>query len=113
MNCRYFRTNFLSGGHRISAEKRIDDLEPVMGPQRSTLDAVDNNQPGNPVKGSKLIVEVLTGTGRCAGRKLPSRFVFGSDAVATVDGILEKHKKELDEWRDITVTTDCDDVVAK
>ncbi|KAI9776540.1 MAG: hypothetical protein M1839_009521 [Geoglossum umbratile] len=107
----YFRTSLLSGGSRVSAKKVIDDLRPSLDPLRNTVLSIDGQQPGDPVKGAKVIVEALTGSGRCQGRKLPSRLALGRDAVGYIRGYLEEEGKELEEWADIVATTDHDDVV--
>lgn len=105
----YFRTNFLSGGHRFTAKKVIDDLKPVMDPRRNTLNQVDRQQPGDPVKGAKLIVEALTQSGRCKGKELPPRLALGKDAVGFMNMVLEKEKKVLDEWAELSISTDHDE----
>lgn len=102
----YFRTNFLSGGHKISAKKVIDDLKSVLNPVRNMFDMFDHQQPGDPVKGAKLIVEALTGTGRCEGKTLPPRLALGTDAVGAIGAVLEKEKKSLDEWTHLSISTD-------
>ena len=104
----YFRTNFLSGGHKVTAAKVIEDLKPAIDPMRGAFAAFNGNQPGDPVKGAKLIVEALTGTGRAKGRALPPRLAVGKDAVGFITTVLEKEKKSLDEWADLSVTTDVD-----
>ena len=107
----YFRTRFLSGGHKIMVEEEIPDLEKTTESTRMRLQAYDRKQPGDPKKGAKIIVEALTGTGRCRGRKLPPRLALGNDAVKYIGGVMETNKKYLDEWADLVCTTDCDDVV--
>lgn len=102
----YFRTNFLSGGHKISAKKVIEEMRPVIDPMREMFTAYDRQQPGDPVKGGKLIVDALTLSGPFAGRILPPRLAIGSDATAFIDGVLEKEKKSLDEWKEVSNTTD-------
>ncbi|KAH8704706.1 hypothetical protein BGW36DRAFT_353156 [Talaromyces proteolyticus] len=102
----YFRTDFLSGGHKVSPKNSIPDLEPVIKPFKDMFSMYDHQQPGDPTKGAQLIVEALTGTGRCAGKKLPARLAIGSDAIAMITEVLEDKKKELDEWKDLAVTTD-------
>jgi NAD(P)-dependent dehydrogenase (short-subunit alcohol dehydrogenase family) len=102
----YFRTNFLGQGNKMVAAKKIEDLKPVMDPLRDMFEGYDGRQPGDPRKGAGVIVEALTGTGRCVGRELPARLVLGRDAVGMVDGILERERKELEEWRDLAVSTD-------
>lgn len=104
----YFRTGFLSGNHKVTAEKVIDDLKPAIDPMRGAFQAYDNNQPGDPVKGAKLIVDALTGSGQAKGRTLPSRLPVGADAVVFIGGVLEKEKKSLDEWKDLAATTNVD-----
>ena len=107
----YFRTNLLSGGARVSAAKVIDDLKPSLDPLRNLVLGIDGQQPGDPVKGAQVIVEALTGGGRCQGRKLPSRLALGRDAVGYVRGYLEEERRELEGWADVVSTTDHDDVV--
>ena len=107
----YFRTNFLSAGHQIMAEKKIPDLERATEGTRMALEAYNGKQPGDPKKGAKIIVEALTGTGRCVGRKLPPRLALGNDAVKCIGGVIDTNKKYLDEWADLVCATNCDDVV--
>ena len=102
----HFRTNFLSAGHRVKARSVIDDFKPVLDPLRGIFNAYDQHQPGDPVKGAGLIVDALTGRGQCKGRTLPARLAVGSDSVAIVQGVLDHSKKSLDEWIDLSVTTD-------
>lgn len=104
----YFRTNFLAPGHRLRAEKVIDDLKQSVDGTISALDAYDRQQPGDPVKGAALIVEALTGTGRAAGRELPPRLSVGRDAYEIVSGKIEGNKAILESWKDLSTTTDCE-----
>lgn len=104
----YFRTNFLAPGHRLRAERVIDDLKQSVDGTISALDAYDRQQPGDPVKGAALIVEALTGTGRAAGRELPPRLSVGRDAYEIVSGKIEGNKAILESWKDLSTTTDCE-----
>lgn len=109
----YFRTNFLAQGHKVRAEKHIDDLDAGTSGSFDALAAYDHKQPGDPRKAAKLIVEALTGTGRCAGRVLPPRLVIGNDAYQIVTGVMDAQRQTMDEWKDLTTATDCDDVAAE
>ncbi|KAK0107888.1 hypothetical protein ONS96_003675 [Cadophora gregata f. sp. sojae] len=104
----YFRTDLLAAGNKVVAARVIDDLKPVMEPLRRAFEDYNHNhhQPGDPVKGSQLIVEALTHSGRCEGKTLPWRLGMGSDYVATVEGILEAEKKGLEEWKELSLSTD-------
>lgn len=105
----YFRTNFLGRGAKVVAQKSIEDYKATTGPVGDMLEAYDHKQPGDPAKGAAVIIEVLTGTGRAAGKKLPLRLALGSDAVTTIGDIQARHTRELQEWADIIKTTDHDD----
>jgi NAD(P)-dependent dehydrogenase (short-subunit alcohol dehydrogenase family) len=102
----YFRTDLLAAGNKVVAKKVIDDLKPAMEPLREAFKNYNHNQPGNPVKGSALIIEALTGTGRCEGKKLPLRLGLGSDYVKGVEEVMERERKDLAEWRELSLSTD-------
>ncbi|OBT44288.1 hypothetical protein VE00_05880 [Pseudogymnoascus sp. WSF 3629] len=105
----YFRTNFLGSDAKIQSKNVIDDLRPAMDPVRDMLVKVNRNQPGDPVNGAAVIIEVLTLTGRASGKKLPLRLALGSDAVKVIAGVQARQAKELEEWADIVKTTDHED----
>ncbi|KIW13492.1 hypothetical protein PV08_08680 [Exophiala spinifera] len=105
----YFRTGFLNPGARVKSARVIDDYtDTVVGQVRNALDSVDNNQPGDVVKGSKVIVDVLTRTGAAAGREIPIRLVLGRDCVETIRQKCESTLKLLNEWEPIITSTDHD-----
>lgn len=105
----YFRTNFLSDGHKSRAAQEIIDYEPALKNTMTALSTYDGAQPGDPAKGAQIIVEVLTKSGRCQGRQLPPRLALGNDAVQYIAGVMDTSRKHLDEWKDLTSTTDCKD----
>uniref|UniRef100_K3WB13 Uncharacterized protein n=1 Tax=Globisporangium ultimum (strain ATCC 200006 / CBS 805.95 / DAOM BR144) TaxID=431595 RepID=K3WB13_GLOUD len=102
-----FRTSF--GNNRVQAKQSTEDAGPAVEQMKKRLDAMSGKQPGDPVKAAKVLVEVLTKTGRCAGRTLPTRLAVGSDAAPFIYNVLEKGRRELDEWVDITSGTDHED----
>lgn len=105
----YTRTNFLVPGHQLRSSRTIEDLSE--GAIKDTLAAFDSyslNQPGDPVKASKLIVDALTASGSCQGRELPPRLLVGRDAYGVVGEVIEKHKADMKLWEDLATATDCD-----
>lgn len=102
----YFRTDFLHGEHRVSPNNSIEDYVPVIKPYKDMFPKYDHMQPGDPAKGAQLIVEALTGTGRCSGKGLPVRLSIGSDTIFVIGGVLEESTKGLEAWKDLAVTTD-------
>ncbi|PCH07549.1 Glucose/ribitol dehydrogenase [Penicillium occitanis (nom. inval.)] len=102
----YFRTDFLSGGHKVFPNNSIEDYVPVIKPYKDMFATYDRMQPGHPAKGAQLIAGALTGTCRCSGKGLPIRLAIGSDAVFVIRGVLEESKNGLEAWKDLAVTTD-------
>jgi NAD(P)-dependent dehydrogenase (short-subunit alcohol dehydrogenase family) len=102
----YFRTNFLSQGHKVHAAKTIEDIKPGVEATLGGLKAYDRNQPGDPVKGAQIIVEALTKSGRCNGKALPPRLPLGNDAVHFIGDVLNKNLKTLKDWGPLVSTTD-------
>jgi NAD(P)-dependent dehydrogenase (short-subunit alcohol dehydrogenase family) len=103
----YFRTGFLNPGAQIRGKTVIDDYEKsAVGQARKGLTQADNNQPGDPEKGCKIIVDVLTRTGIAEGKDIPLRLVLGSDCQQVIRGKLDSTKALLDEWKDISNSTD-------
>jgi NAD(P)-dependent dehydrogenase (short-subunit alcohol dehydrogenase family) len=109
----YFRTNFLSPGHKIQSQGDAGELSALYSKSTDLFEGMNHKQPGDPKKGSKVIVEALTHSGPWEGAKLPLRLVLGRDAQAFVGDIIDRSKRELDQWRAVTSKTDCDDVVPK
>lgn len=106
----YFRTDFLSAGHRTIAATHIPAYDPVMQPLRAAFGASERNQLGDPQKGAQVIVEILTRTGCARGKTLPARIPLGSDALAVIAETCRVALEVNEEWRDIVSATDHDDV---
>lgn len=105
----YFRTGFLNSGARKSAEERIaayEDESTPTGQVRRALGVIDNNQPGDPVKGSSLTVDILTQTGVATGKEVPVRIILGTDCYEYIKDKLKATDKILDEWKDAICSTD-------
>lgn len=101
----YFRTNFLGGNAKMTAKKVIEDIKPATEPVKQALVAYNGKQPGDPVLGSKLIVEALTGSERFEGKTLPARLLVGEDSNNIVKGALEGYRKDVDAWSELTSST--------
>lgn len=103
----YFRTGFLNPGAQVKSEKRIKEYsETGSADLHAMLEKVDNNQPGDVVKGSKVIIDILTKSGAAEGKDVPMRIALGSDAPPTIRKKMEDTTKLLDEWDPITTKTD-------
>ena len=83
-----------------------NDENTPTGKTRKALEATDNNQPGDVKKGTKVIVDILTGTGVGKGRDVPVRIILGSDADVFIRNKLSETLEILDDWKSVTVSTD-------
>ncbi|KAH6687824.1 estradiol 17-beta-dehydrogenase [Plectosphaerella plurivora] len=99
----YFRTSFLNPGARLAPSAPVAAYHPEGG---SVFDGVDNNQPGDPVAGSRVVYEVVTGGPAAGGRKLPVRLVIGSDCVAGIRKKCDDTQALLNEWESVASSTD-------
>ena len=66
----------------------------------------NGQQAGDPEKGAQLIVDIIRGEGRAAGRVVPSVLSLGSDAYTAIRAACEEKIRVLDEWKEVTVSTD-------
>lgn len=67
---------------------------------------MDGNQPGDPAKAAELVVDVVKGENRAAGREWPACLALGPDAVAVIRKKCEDTLRQLREWEDVSVLTD-------
>jgi hypothetical protein len=99
----------LNPGNRTIAKEHIADYDGTASRKTSeALEAYNNQQPGDIVKGAKVMVDVLTQSGVAEGREVPTRLVLGRDAFELINGKCTETIKRLEEWKDITVSTDLD-----
>ncbi|RLN44447.1 hypothetical protein BBJ28_00006133 [Nothophytophthora sp. Chile5] len=104
-----FRTAILGKG--FSAMKNsIADYLPITESLHTRINA-KGKQPGDPAKGARVIVEVLTKSGRCAGKRIPSRLLLGKDAVKIGEAVLQETRREFDDWAELAASTDYDDLL--
>ncbi|KAL0935159.1 retinol dehydrogenase 8 [Colletotrichum truncatum] len=103
----YFRTGFLNPGARLKSKVDLDayNVGPA-GEYKKLLDSADNHQPGDPVKGARVVVDVMTKSGIAAGREIPIRLVLGTDCLAAVRRKCKETLALMDEWESISGTTD-------
>ncbi|MET0143772.1 MAG: oxidoreductase [Ilumatobacteraceae bacterium] len=93
-----FRTNFFGGSRRHSA-KRLG-VYPVVEQRRSSVGESPGRQPGDPERGARAILEALLSPSP------PARLVLGADAVDMVAAALTDRLHEVEQWREVSSSTD-------
>lgn len=96
-----FRTRFYDTSLKGTSIK-IGDYDETAGKTRKENIVNLENQPGDPEKAGKVIVEVAQ------MEEYPFRLLLGSDAVRIVSEEIESRLKEIEDWKEISVKTDYD-----
>ncbi|MBH5335264.1 SDR family NAD(P)-dependent oxidoreductase [Streptomyces pactum] len=94
-----FRTDFLKDTSIQVAPASIPDYATGAGPVREALIRSNGHQPGDPAKAARAIVDVTEAA------EPPLRLVLGADAVERVEAKLDLVRRELDQWREVALST--------
>jgi uncharacterized protein YbjQ (UPF0145 family) len=95
-----------SGG-RV-AKNRMEEYNFIMDPMMQAVNFLTGKEPGDPVKGAKVIVDLLKGEGTFVGKEVPARFVMGREILAMVEKLNEADTKSLEEWKAVAESTEFD-----
>ncbi|KAF4626705.1 hypothetical protein G7Y89_g11451 [Cudoniella acicularis] len=105
----YFRTNMMklaaAGGGVVA--NRLEAYDPLTGAMVQMSKDFVGKQPGDPVKGAKVIVDALKGEGVFEGKELPARLLLGKDILKAVLATVEGQMKGLEEWREENMLINC------
>jgi NAD(P)-dependent dehydrogenase (short-subunit alcohol dehydrogenase family) len=105
----HFRTAFLNPGHRLKTQATLADYDVVMESTRKIFDDFDGSQQGDPKEAGRLIVDVLTQSGRAEGRCIPGYLAVGSDVVAATEKVRSSRQAEMEAWARLSHSTDLTD----
>lgn len=96
----FFRTDFLDDQSVVRTAQVIADYADTVGKTRSHAEGANHAQPGDPSKLAKAFMALVVATNP------PSRLQLGSDTVARVEAKHAHVERELNEWRDLALSTD-------
>ncbi|MGW4947311.1 oxidoreductase [Actinoplanes sp. NPDC004185] len=96
-----FRTDFAGRSLTQSAEP-IDDYADTAGRRRKENDTAHGTQPGDPAKAAQAIISAVDSP------EPPALLLLGEDALNAFTGVLDAERAELEQWRDLTVSTGFD-----
>ncbi|BEL03757.1 oxidoreductase [Actinoplanes sichuanensis] len=94
-----FRTDF-AGRSLTQSATPIGDYAATAGRRRKENDTTHGTQPGDPARAAEAIITAVT-----SGRA-PALLLLGSDAVTAVSATLDRHREEIDQWRQLSLSTD-------
>lgn len=94
-----FRTDW-SGRSLLQSETRIADYDQTAGKRREQSKANSGKQVGDPVRGAQAIIDTIT------SENSPMRLVLGKAGLELVEKKLQAVQKDLDTWRETTLSAD-------
>ncbi|MDR1113663.1 MAG: SDR family NAD(P)-dependent oxidoreductase [Candidatus Margulisbacteria bacterium] len=94
-----FRTDF-SGRSLTGTRIEISDYKETAGKRRKENDHTHGTEPGNPQKAAQAIIKVEESA------EVPFRLLLGTDAINIIRPELEAQLKELEDWKEISLSTD-------
>ena len=94
-----FRTGFLNPGAIRYGIHVIEDYEDYWASARAVFEQRAGTQIGDPARLGNAVVTIVN------SEKPPLRFVAGPDAVAIVEGKLRSVSGELQDWRELSMST--------
>lgn len=98
----YFRTDFLAQGSVALPAREIADYAAARESQATHTTAINHNQPGDPEKLARALIE----TARASAP--PLHLFLGSDAFASAQNKLKTVRAELERYESMSVSTDFD-----
>ncbi|AKJ29071.1 short-chain dehydrogenase [Caldimonas brevitalea] len=96
----FFRTDFLDQRSVQYGTRKVAEYAEVSNHSRSTYEDYNHQQPGDPVKLGRVVVELA------AMPEPPLHFLAGTDALGYASGAFERRRKEMDQHAQLSVTTD-------
>ena len=96
----YFRTEFLNDSSLHLPRNPIPAYTTIRESEAAHTDQIQGNQPGDPVKAAAAIL-------RIAGvENAPLHLLLGPDAYAMAEKKLADLRREMDAWKELTLSTD-------
>jgi NAD(P)-dependent dehydrogenase (short-subunit alcohol dehydrogenase family) len=96
----FFRTDFLDASSLAETAARIDDYQDTVGAMRVFAAGVNHQQPGDPQKLSRALLQLADAA------QPPLRLQLGSDTVARVHAKNQLVQQEMSAWTELALSTD-------
>lgn len=94
--------------HPNFAQKKIKDYQEVDQKTKSFFLALDGKQPNDPDRGMDVVVDVVRGEGRAAGKPFPLWLALGADAVRDIRAKAVRIVESIDTYQDLSVAVGYD-----
>jgi len=95
-----FRTDFTSSDSYQNAEAELEAYKDTVALRRVAVKDLHGNQPGDPAKLASVVVQIASGD------HPPRHLPIGRDSVAAIRAKYNSTAKEVDEWEELSSSTD-------
>ncbi|KAF8874875.1 hypothetical protein CPB84DRAFT_1829302 [Gymnopilus junonius] len=102
----YFRTSLLQPSQRAPKVARISDYKEISDRVEQGLQKYNGKQPGNPLKGVEVMVDVVRGEGIAKGKAFPPFVGLGTDFYDIAKQETSKALNYLEDWKEVSFSTD-------
>ncbi|KAF4626142.1 hypothetical protein G7Y89_g12021 [Cudoniella acicularis] len=105
----FFRTkimdpaNIKAQGDPASAIADYTELNTIIG---GFVGQMNGNQPGDPEKAVKIMIDVVKGEGVAEGKEIPERLPLGPDVLGKIRDKYTKYLEFCTEWENVIASTD-------
>lgn len=100
----YFRTNFLDTTSLSRTANIIEDYAETVGEMRNMATQVNKKQPGDPKKLAQALIKLAY------AENPPVHLPLGKDTLQDYREKIASFEKEIEQWYDVIIGTDHDDV---
>ncbi|WP_413722494.1 oxidoreductase [Sodalis sp. RH24] len=94
-----FRTDW-AGRSMVRSPRSIADYDGLFDPMRKAREEKSGRQLGDPLKAADVILALI------ASARPPAHLLLGSDALALVRAKLKDYAAQIDDWENVTRSTD-------
>ncbi|KAK7414935.1 hypothetical protein QQX98_006260 [Neonectria punicea] len=101
-----FRTKLLSNSNLKMVQSTVPDYAQRSKEFDEMLASANGTQEGDPKKGVSIILDLVRGDGVGKSKKMPIRLALGPDAYDIIRGKCQETLKILEDWKDVTCSTD-------
>jgi hypothetical protein len=104
----FFRTNIIRPAHIKFRRNQITDYDGIRNMVGEFVHGMGGNQPGDPVKAVKVMMDIVRGEGVAEGKVVPQRLPLGPDTLGTMRKKAVTNLTICNEWEDVIRGTNID-----
>jgi hypothetical protein len=98
----------MSPGRLKFSDQTIEDYAEMDAYVAKLLSGIDMNQPGDPKKAVKIMVDIVRGEGVGSQKTIPARLPLGRDVLQVIRKKCRDTLAICDEWDQVIESTDFD-----